>query len=235
MCKFNNYYKFMDSLGGQLTPSQRKIMEELEDQLVNEEMLPAIKKSISPIISNLRNPLTLVVDYNPKTGIVIKPTRSEIKVEHRERRKDKVHWDIKTTEHYDAQLMIKEVDWSTFVVGVTIPLAYQPSFEHAINTPLIKGSSVKVKIWLDGKEYAARLSDTKFADPKRKRCIQLLWSKKSPLAIKFQDLMSDTYVFMKEQKEKNEGAQMIKLPENLQHEIVICSVPEHDGFLFVLK
>lgn len=252
MSKLNDYYHFMDSLGGKLTKKQLAVLEELEDQLIEEEILPAISESVAPVLNNLRNPLTLIVDYNPKTGTSVKTTRSEVKLDEREakhyeidsskesktihtRRQDKVHWDIRTDKHYEGQLMIKEVDWSTFNAGITIPMPFQFAFEHAINMPLIKGEGVPVKVWIANNVYNARVIDVKFSDPKRKRCIQLTWTRKSPIALKLQELMPETYAYMKEQKEKSNSAQMIKLPENLQREIVICSIPEHDGYLFVIQ
>lgn len=42
MSKLDDYYHFMDTLGGQLSDKQKKIMEELEDKLIEEEILPAI-------------------------------------------------------------------------------------------------------------------------------------------------------------------------------------------------
>lgn len=256
MSKLDDYYHFMDTLGGQLTDKQKKVMEELEDKLIEEEILPAISQSVAPVLKSLRNPLALIVDYNPQIGITVKTTRNKVKVDEDEakhydipessnnnakvgdkrvRRKDKVHWDIRTDKHYAAQLMIKEVDWSTFRSAITIPQVYHFAFEHALNTPLIKGTGMPIKIWLEDKPYDARIIDVKFSDPRRKRCIQITWGAKSPLAKKLQELMPDTFAYMKEEKAKSMNSQMIKLPENLQHEITICAINEHEGFLFVVQ
>lgn len=256
MSKLDDYYHFMDTLGGQLSDKQKKIMEELEDKLIEEEILPAISQSVAPVLKSLRNSLTLIVDYNPQNGIIVKTTRNQVKVDEHEakrydipessndsakvgdkrvRRKDKVHWDIRTYKHYSAQLMVKEIDWSTFRSAITIPQVFHSAFEHALNKQLTKGVGVPIKIWVDDTAYDARIIDVKFSDPNRKRCIQITWGAKSPLAKKLQELMPDTYAFMKEEKARNNNAQMIKLPKSLQHEITICAVNEHDGFLFVVQ
>lgn len=48
--------------------------------LIAEEILPAISESVAPVLGTLRRPLTLVVDYEPEGGIVVKTTRGEVVV-----------------------------------------------------------------------------------------------------------------------------------------------------------
>lgn len=80
MGKLNDYYRLFDMFKGKLTNEQKKILEGLEDQLISEEILPAISESVAPVLGALRRPLTLVVDYDPKGGIVVKTTRGEVVV-----------------------------------------------------------------------------------------------------------------------------------------------------------
>lgn len=55
-------------------------MNALEDQIISEEILPAISKSVAPVLSTLRRNLTLVVDYDTQKGITVKTTRGEVVV-----------------------------------------------------------------------------------------------------------------------------------------------------------
>lgn len=44
MSKIQDYYDFIDKFQGNLNAGQKKVLEELEDQLIAEEILPAISK-----------------------------------------------------------------------------------------------------------------------------------------------------------------------------------------------
>jgi len=80
MGKLKDYYRLFDMFNGKLTEEQKKILEGLEDQLIAEEILPAISESVAPVLGALRRSLTLVVDYDPEGGIVVKTTRGEVVV-----------------------------------------------------------------------------------------------------------------------------------------------------------
>ena len=81
MGKLHDYYRLFDMFKGNLTDEQKEILEGLEDQLIAEEILPAISESVAPVLENLRRPLSLIVDYNPDMGITVKTTRSEVVVQ----------------------------------------------------------------------------------------------------------------------------------------------------------
>lgn len=80
MGKLQEYYRLFDMFKGKLNDDQKRILEGLEDQLIAEEILPAISESVAPVLSALRRPLTLVVDYDPEGGITVKTTRGEVVV-----------------------------------------------------------------------------------------------------------------------------------------------------------
>ena len=80
MGNLQEYYRLIDMFRGKLTNEQKNILEGLEDQLIAEEILPAISESVAPVLGNLRRPLTLVVDYDPEGSIVVKTTRGEVVV-----------------------------------------------------------------------------------------------------------------------------------------------------------
>lgn len=66
MGKIHEYYALIDKLEamfqGKLTEKQGNLLEELEDSLIAEEILPAISESVAPVLGILRRHLTLVVD-----------------------------------------------------------------------------------------------------------------------------------------------------------------------------
>lgn len=247
MTKLEKLYAIIQNskdLGLTLPEEVLKQASELEEQIIKDDIIPVIGKDIEPTLRQIQRNIVLVVDYEPNKPLSVRLSRKTVlvpdaKVYHLDNgKKDgrgKIHWDIRTDKHYEGQLMIKEVDWSTFTIGITIPMEYQFAFEHALNTPLIKGTGVHVNIWINDEKFDARISEVDFSDPKRKRCIQLLWSKKSPLSLKLRELMPKTFDYIRKEKAKMKGQKMVKLPKELQREITICSVPEHNGFLFVLN
>ena len=80
MSKIQDYYDFIDKFQGDLKEEHIKVLEELEDKLITDEVLPAISKSVAPVLNTLRRHLTLVVDYDPQGGIKVKTTRGEVVV-----------------------------------------------------------------------------------------------------------------------------------------------------------
>lgn len=104
MGKLQEYYRLFDMFNGKLNNEQKKILEGLEDQLIKEEILPAISESIAPVLGVLRRPLTLVVDYDPKDGIIVKTTRGEIVVKENTAKKYQIPATskvVKVAETYD--------------------------------------------------------------------------------------------------------------------------------------
>jgi hypothetical protein len=80
MSKIQDYYDFIDKFKGDLKPRLQTELEQLEDSLIAEEILPAISESVTPVLDILRRHLTLVVDYDPQAGIIVKTTRGEVVV-----------------------------------------------------------------------------------------------------------------------------------------------------------
>ena len=108
MSKIQDYYNFMDKFQGDLNEEQIKMLEGLEDQLIAEEILPAISKSVAPVLSILRRPLILVVDYDPQGGITVKTTRGEVVVEEDTAKKYKIPSTSKVVKVAEAQKQNKE-------------------------------------------------------------------------------------------------------------------------------
>lgn len=80
MNRLEEYYRLFDLFNGNLTDKQKEVLGELEDQIIAEEILPAISESVAPVLSTLRRNLTLIVDYDTDKGITVKTTRGEVVV-----------------------------------------------------------------------------------------------------------------------------------------------------------
>ena len=101
MSKIQDYYDFIDKFKGDLKPRLQTELEQLEDSLIAEEILPAISESVAPVLGILRRHLTLVVDYDPEGGITVKTTRGEVVVKENTAKKyeiPKTHKVVKVAE-----------------------------------------------------------------------------------------------------------------------------------------
>ena len=101
MSKIQDYYDFIDKFKGDLKPRLQTALEQLEDSLIAEEILPAISESVTPVLDILRRHLTLVVDYDPQAGIIVKTTRGEVVVKENTAKKyeiPKTHKVVKVAE-----------------------------------------------------------------------------------------------------------------------------------------
>lgn len=108
MGKLQDYYRLFDMFNGKLTDEQKKILEGLEDQLIAEEILPAISESVAPVLSALRRHLTLVVDYDPEGGITVKTTRGEVVVKEHTAKKYEIPASNKVVKVAEAETDEKE-------------------------------------------------------------------------------------------------------------------------------
>lgn len=136
MGKLKDYYRLFDMFNGKLTDEQKKILEGLEDQLIAEEILPAISESVAPVLGALRRPLTLVVDYDPEGGIVVKTTRGEVVVKEHTAKK----YQIPTTQKV---VTVSETD--------DVPETQEETDSTLETTKYTRGPIKKFEVRLNGK------------------------------------------------------------------------------------
>lgn len=108
MSKIQDYYDFIDKFKGDLKPRLQTELEQLEDSLIAEEILPAISESVAPVLGILRRHLTLVVDYDPEGGIIVKTTRGKVEVDEPTAKKYKIPSTKKVVKVAEAKLVSVE-------------------------------------------------------------------------------------------------------------------------------
>ena len=108
MGKLQDYYRLFDMFKGNLTDEQKSILEGLEDQLIAEEILPAISESVAPVLGSIRRPLSLIVDYNPEIGITVKTTRSEVVVQEKTVKKYEIPSRLPNVERAISEVSLDE-------------------------------------------------------------------------------------------------------------------------------
>ena len=78
MTKLETLYasiKGLQDLGLPLNEETLKAADELEEQLIKTEILPAMSKDIEPMLSQIQRELVLVVEYKPGTPISVALSR----------------------------------------------------------------------------------------------------------------------------------------------------------------
>lgn len=136
MSELQDYYRLFDMFKGKLNEEQKKTLEGLEDQLIAEEILHAISESVAPVLSNLRRPFSLVVDYDPEVVVIVKTTRGEVVVKEN------------TAKKYQIP--------NTTKVVVVSEVADEDNAESEVSTDeegsrYSRGSNVKLEVWLNSK------------------------------------------------------------------------------------
>ena len=145
MGKLQDYYRLFDMFKGKLTNEQKTILEGLEDQLIAEEILPAISESVAPVLGALRRPLTLVVDYDPEGGITVKTTRGAVVVKE------------KTAKKYEIPATKKVVKVAEVEDTTDTPDDGQEQESTSDDTPkYTRGPKVKFEVRLNGQIVEGR-------------------------------------------------------------------------------
>lgn len=78
MTKLEKLYtsiKNLEDLGLELTPEMLLECDKLEEQIIKDEILPALGQDIEPRLRQIQRPLVLVVEYNPSEPISVKLSR----------------------------------------------------------------------------------------------------------------------------------------------------------------
>ena len=78
MTKLEKLYtsiKNLEELGLELTPEMLLECDKLEEQIIKDEILPALGQDIEPRLRQIQRPLVLVVEYTPEDPISVKLSR----------------------------------------------------------------------------------------------------------------------------------------------------------------
>lgn len=73
-----NSIKGLKELGLPLNEETLKAVDELEEELIKNEIIPRLSESIEPIITKIQRPIVLVVDYIPDEQLSVRLTRKRV-------------------------------------------------------------------------------------------------------------------------------------------------------------
>lgn len=120
------------------------------------------------------------------------------------------------------KIMSKEVDWSLFNAGLTVPKSHHDDFYKVLNKRLYPGDSIDIKLQVNGKLFDAKIRNIKFSVPQKSEVVQILYSKGlNPIQDEIIKLFTSSYEYIRFQRERLTSKKNIKLPPEISESIAI--------------
>lgn len=154
----------LEELSIPLNPETLKAVDELEEKIIKDEILPALSEQVAPLLKPIQRDLVLVMEYHPGEEISVALSRK-----------------VKVAEMLGAKTIEKEDDQQpeylysldikpTFLnKGVfTIPKIAVDRFKTIFPTLTNPGGKMQVTILFNGTTYTALIDNVKFSDGRRK-------------------------------------------------------------------
>lgn len=129
----------------------------------------------------------------------------------------------------DDVLFKKVLDWSMFNAGTTIPTQYHCAIQSVCDEHVSRGGSKHVTIVFEGIEYDAVLRSPDIKG-RVANCLQLNWSKSSPLAQVLRTKYNDVYESLLAQRTKHPGKSPL-LPDALRCSLAFCKFSNTNTYL----
>lgn len=129
----------------------------------------------------------------------------------------------------------KEVDWSLFNWGLTLPVDNQVVFGTIMNRFLKRGESKDITLYLDGKSYKARIINVNFDKRfnRKKDTLQIRYGKE--FAQVLQTYFSKSYQYITNihnlKKQNNDRSQIV-LPDEYKEYLAIYTTEYDDSYVF---
>lgn len=127
----------------------------------------------------------------------------------------------------------KEVDWSIFNWGMTLPVDNQVVFGTKMNHFLKRGESKEITLYLDGKSYKARIINVNFNQKfnRKKDTLQIRYGKEFAQALQTYFFKSYQYIVnLHSIKKQNNDRSQIVLPEEYKEYLVIYTTEYDDSY-----
>ncbi|NCD03810.1 MAG: HNH endonuclease [Clostridia bacterium] len=128
----------------------------------------------------------------------------------------------------------KEVDWSLFNWGMTLPVDNQVVFGTKMNRFLQRGESKEITLYLDGKSYRARIINVNFNSKfnRKKDTLQIRYGKEFSMVLQGYFSKSYQYILnLHNLKKKNEDRTQIVLPEEYKEYLAIYTTEDDDSYV----
>jgi hypothetical protein len=129
----------------------------------------------------------------------------------------------------------KEVDWSLFNYGLSIPISHQVIFRQIAGRFIERGESKEITLYLNGRSYKARLNNLRI-DPKYKNHVDMVhirYSAGSDIAEALRGCFSRSYAYISRLKELQPPGSKgrIRIPEDMKEYLAIYTTEYDDSYI----
>ena len=126
----------------------------------------------------------------------------------------------------------KEVDWSLFLYGFTIPLELQKILSDLTGRSLLRGETRDIHFYLGGKTYEAELKNLN-TKSRTSDMIQVRYGASSDIAVALKGIFQRSWTYIQEAKKLQEkgSKKPIPLPEEYKEYLVMYTTQDEDTFL----
>ena len=124
-------------------PANERIEHIPESVIINR-----IREEIEPIVGNYDSVLTLLVEYDPSKGLLIRKHHSN----------DVEDSSDEVTDENEI-ILTHSIDWSPFEYGFTIDKKFHEAVFKAVGNYIPRGSGVDIKIVFQGKVFDAKITN----------------------------------------------------------------------------
>lgn len=132
-------------------------------------------------------------------------------------------------------ILKKTVDRSLLVDGFNIPLEFQPLIHDCYSGYIKPGEKKPIKIIIGSETFSAKLVNINFSRetyPDHRDLLQIRYSKCSPIAVRLQQIFSESYQYILTQKKLNpDSRKRILMPEGMCEYITFSTTDIPDTFI----
>ena len=130
-------------------------------------------------------------------------------------------------------ILKKEVDWSLFTAGVTIPIENQVVFGQIFNRYLRKGEKKPVKLIFNNKTYDAHVTNVNYSEKfnRRSEVLQLRYNRNSDFANDLRNYFNKTYNYIVQEKNNLPKKAKVRLPDEYKDYLVFYTTIYDDTYL----
>lgn len=128
----------------------------------------------------------------------------------------------------------KEVDWSIFNWGMTLPVDNQVVFGIKMNRFLKRGERKEITLYLDGKSYKARIINVNFNKKfnRKKDTLQIRYGKEFAQVLQTYFFKSYQYIVnLHNIKKQNNDRSQITLPEEYKEYLAVYTTEYDDSYV----
>lgn len=196
-----------------------------QENFSENEVIQCIREQIQSVVSGYNSELTLLVDYDPSKGLVVRKQRPINGVED-------------TSVVYDNEsdvILTHPVDWSPFEYGFTIDKKFHEAIFKAVGKYIPRGSGVDVKIVFHGKVFDAKITNANCQGRKGDTIRLLYKGKNNTLGSYLKEVLPEIYSYIKTFKEQNGGRKQCPLPSDLRKLLVMKRTELRDTFNLLIE